>query len=502
MVKSAKQKSIAGDEAFKLYDTYGFPMELTADIAQEQGLDVDRAGFEKAMDAQRERSRAASQFGQGIFVPGAMKLPGSVKPEFVGYDRLEADGHELGIWKNNQWNDAAREGDEIGLILDRSPFYGEAGGQIGDTGTVEVSTGVLQVVDTKWVDDLLVHLVKVTQGEVRVNDPARGKVDPSRRQKVSSTHTATHLLHWALRSVLGPQTTQAGSLVEVERMRFDFASLGGLHEEQRYQVEQLVNEKVRAADHIHTDQKSIDEARKEGALALFGEKYGHHVRVVNIGSYSKELCGGTHLGHTGAIGTLKIVSESSIAAGTRRIEAVVGESALTQQQQESRWLGQVASRLSRPPQQALEGLEELVAQLGQAEKQVKALKLEVAQARSKELIADAKRIDGTLLVSARIDGADRELLAAMADAIRSGLSGGIVLLVSGQPGAVSWVMGLTADLVKRGLHAGKLLKPIAAITDGGGGGRPEFAQAGGKDPAKIPEALAQAEALMREALAK
>ncbi len=499
--RKANRHVIAGEETFKLYDTYGFPLELTVDIAGEHGFTVDRAGFDTAFKAQQARSRAASQFGQGIFIPTTLRLGEDIKPEFVGYQTLQADAVVKGIWKAGEWAKQAQAGDEVGVILDRSPCYGESGGQVGDQGVIEAPKGTLEVLDTKWADELLVHHAKVKQGTVAVNDPVRAHVNAERRLKVARSHTATHLLHWALRKVLGDAAVQAGSLVEAERVRFDFSSLGGLRDEQRAKVEQLVNDRVRASDGVKTDDMELDEAKRLGALALFGEKYGRRVRVVSIGDYSHELCGGTHLVHTGLIGTFRIIEESSIAAGTRRIEAIVGATALERQQQESQLLRQLAERFSRPPHEALQGLEELFQQLRTAEKHLKTLKQELAKIQAKQLVAEAKRIDGVTVVTAQIDGADRDLLASLADAITSSLTSGVAVLASKEDAAsVAWVMAVTADLVKRGVHAGELLKTISAITKGGGGGRPDFAQAGGKDPSRITEALKQTERFVREAI--
>ncbi|MBI3087630.1 MAG: alanine--tRNA ligase, partial [Candidatus Omnitrophica bacterium] len=501
-VRARNHSTISGTEAFKLYDTYGFPLELTVEIAQEQGVTVERSGFEAALKTQQERSRAASQFGGAVFTPTTLTLKNVPRSEFVGYDTLQTDTVVKGIWKQDGWVQSAREGDEVGVVLERSPFYGESGGQVGDRGTIEAPKGRLDVLETQWADELLVHQAKVRQGTVSVNEPVRAGVDAARRLQIARSHTATHLLHWALRKVLGPETVQAGSLVEAERVRFDFSALGGLKDEQRMKVEQLVNSRILAEDRVQTDLMNVEDAKRAGALALFGEKYHSQVRVVSIGDYSKELCGGTHLRHTGSVGAFQIVAESSIAAGTRRIEAMVGESALARRQQDAQVLRAVAEQLGRSPQDVLQGIEDMAEQVKAAERQLKNLKIEFARLQARQFVAEAKRINGVALVTARVDGADRELLAAMADAIRGALTDGVALLVSvEQPSTVAWVMALTATLVKRGLHAGRLLKPIAAITQGGGGGRPEFAQAGGKDPSRIPEALTQAEQLLREALA-
>ena len=417
------------------------------------------------------------------------------------YEALEAEGRVKGIWKQTEWVQSAKEGEEIGVVLDRSPFYGESGGQIGDRGVIESPRGHLEVIDTKWVGDLLVHSARVVQGSVSVEEPVRAKVDAAHRLRVARSHTATHLVHWALRKVLGPETVQAGSLVDAERVRFDFSALGALREEQRLSVEQLVNDRIRAADAVRVDEKTLEEAKQAGALALFGEKYGQKVRMVSIGDYSRELCGGTHLVHTGSIGSFQILSESAIAARTRRLEILVGETAANRQQQESQLLRRVAERFSRPPDEVLQGLEELVGQLKAAERKLTTAKLELAQMRAKQLLADAKQLKGVTVVTAQVDGADREFLAVLADAARSALPGeGVICLVSGKA-PVSIVMATTAGLVKQHrLHAGEMMKAVAPLIQGSGGGRPDFAQGGGKDPAGIPAVFQRINELIQGAL--
>ncbi len=506
-LKRAKQKTIPGAEAFKLYDTYGFPLELTVDIAAEQGLTVDRAGFDAALHTQQERSRSGSQFGGDVFETDALKvraqlagLP-SKEAQFIGYEQVAAEGVVKGIWDGKAWVPTASEGQSVALILDQSPFYGEAGGQIGDIGRIEGPKGAADVKQTSWADETLIHHAVIRQGTLSANDPVRASVDPSRRLQVARSHTAAHMLHWALRKILGPETVQAGSYVEADRVRFDFSSLQGLQEEQRAKVEALVNSRVRLSDEVRTDQMSIEEARRGGALALFGEKYGQKVRVVTIGDYSKELCGGTHLPHTGFVGTFLITGESSIAAGTRRIEALVGEAAAERQQQGDRLLHEIARRMGRPAHEVVAGLEELLGQLKQSEHDRKALQVELAKVEAHRLVAEGKKINGVTFVTSTIKRADRELLAILADAVRQSLQkDGVVLLASSEgPSHVSLVMATTSDLTKR-LHAGQVLKAISPLTQGSGGGRPEFAQAGGKDPSGIPAALKRAEELLREAL--
>ena len=503
------QTLIPGDEAFRLYDTYGFPVELTVDIARERGLAVDREAFSRALGEQQARSRAASQFSGGVFVTDALSIRATLKSlppkeaQFVGYERLQADAVIKGLWDGQRWGKTIPAGASVGIVLERSPFYGEAGGQIGDTGTIEGPRGVADVAQTAWVDDVLVHRATVRQGTLSVQETVRATVDPERRLKVARSHTAAHLLHWALRRVLGPETVQAGSFVEAERVRFDFSSLQALREEQRHEVEALVNSRVRLADEIRATQMRLEEAKQDGALALFGEKYGTSVRVVTIGDYSKELCGGTHLHHTGFVGTFLLVGESSIAAGTRRIEALVGGAAAARQHEQQRLLQEAARRLGRAPDEVVDGLEELLEQLKRAERERRTLQMELAKVEAARLVAEGKQINGVTLVTSTIKRADRELLAALADAVRQSLPGdGVVLLASSEGSAsVSLVMAASRSLTPR-IHAGELLKAISPLTKGSGGGRPEFAQAGGKDPSGIPAALKRAEELVREALSR
>ena len=508
-LQHSKTKEIPGAEAFRLYDTYGFPYELTVDIAREKGFTVDRAGFEMALKAQQERSRAGSQFGGGVFVADALQIRSTIsslppkEQQFIGYEHLQSDAAIKGLWDGKGWVNQVRAGQSVGIVLDRSPFYGEAGGQIGDTGMIEGSKGAAHVEQTTWVDDVLVHHATVQQGSLNINDAVRATVDIERRLKIARSHTATHLLHWALRNVLGPDAVQAGSFVETERVRFDFSSLKPLQEEQRYQVETLVNSRVRLVDEVSTSQMSLEEAKKAGALALFGEKYGGKVRVVQIGDYSKELCGGTHVAHTGFVGAFMIVGESSIAAGTRRVEALVGEAAAAYEAKHRRVLYEAAKRLGRPAHDIVAGLEELLEQIKRLERERKNLQGELAKVKAGRFIAEGKQLNGVTLVSSTIQQADRELLATLADAIRGSLqrAGVVVLAASNGSSEVSFVMAVTSDLTSK-IHAGQLLKAIAPLTQGSGGGRPEFAQAGGKDPSGIPAALKRAEELVREALKK
>ncbi len=507
VMRAAQGRTIAGDEAFKLYDTYGFPMELTVDIAKERGFTVDRAGFEVALKAQQERSRAGSQFGEAVFATDALEVRKAVPSlppkdaQFIGYDSLRADAVIQGLWDGKGWVTKATAGASVGIVFDRSPFYGEAGGQVGDAGRIEGPKGFAEVAQTTWADGVLVHHATVRQGTLSVQETARASVDSERRLKVARSHTAAHMLHWALRKVLGPEAVQAGSYVETERVRFDFSSLSGLREEQRHEVETLVNSRVRLADAVRADQMRLEDAKRAGALALFGEKYGGTVRVVTIGDYSKELCGGTHLPHTGFVGGFLIVGESSIAAGTRRIEALVGESAARRQQESQRLLQEVARRMGRPTGEVVAGLEELLEQLKRAERERKALQGELAKVEAQRLVAEGETVGGVTMIRAAVKHLDRDALAVLADAVRRSLpADGVVCLASEDGGTVSLVLAASPGLAKR-VHAGHLLKAIAPLVGGSGGGRPDFAQGGGKDASGIPAALKRAGELVQEALA-
>ncbi len=508
-LKREKRHTISGEFAFKMKDTYGYPLELLRDIADRHQFTIEESVFEKFMSEQRERSRAGSQFGGDVFVSDALEIRSAITgllpkdEQFAGYQTPppQLDVAIKGLWDGTRWVDRAVAGQTVGIVLDRSPFYGEAGGQVGDTGTIEGSRGCAEVNQTTWVDDVLVHQATIREGALGVSEPVRALVDPEHRLKVARSHTATHLLHWALRKVLGPDAVQAGSYVDVERVRFDFSSLQPLHEEQRHEVEALVNRRVRLVDDVHTNQMRVEEAKQAGALALFGEKYSSKVRVVTIGDYSKELCGGTHVAHTGFVGSFLITAESSIAAGTRRVEALVGEAAAETQRRQQHLLHDAAKRLGRPADEVVQGLEELLEQLKQSERERKALQGELAKVEASRLVAEGKKINGVTFVTSTIKHADRDLLATMADAVKRSLDrDGIVLLASSDgPAHVAMVMATTSNLTSR-VHAGQLLKAIAPLTQGSGGGRPEFAQAGGKDPSGIPTAMKRAEELVRQAL--
>ncbi len=503
-------KKLSGEFAFKMKDTYGYPFELLTDIAQHDGFIVDKEVFSKKLTEQQERSRSGSQFSGGVFVSDTLRIRETIPQlpakdvQFIGYDALEADGVIKGMWDGKAWVPKAAAGQSVGIVLDRSPFYGEAGGQIGDAGSLDGPKGTADIKQTTWIDDVLVHHATIRQGTLSVQETIRARVDPQRRLKVARSHTAAHMLHWALCKVLGPDAVQAGSYVEAERVRFDFSSLQALHEEQRHEVEALVNSRVRLADTVRTRNMQLEEAKRDGALALFGEKYGGTVRVVTIGDYSKELCGGTHLSHTGFVGTFMIVGESSIAAGTRRIEALVGEAAADAEAKERRILHEAAKRLGRPAQDVAAGLEELLERIKHLERERNNQRQQLAQIEAKELVATGEQVNNVTVVTSQIEHANRETLSSLADAIRGTFQQhkeeGIVFLAgSDGPTNVSFVMATTSGVVKQ-VNAGEMVKVLAPLVKGSGGGRPEFAQAGGKDPSGISAALKRVKELVRAAL--
>lgn len=504
--KQSGNKEFPGEEAFKLYDTFGFPFELTEDAVTEQGMTLAREGFEKALKAQQERSRAKSQFGGGIFVGESLTIRdaltgmGTKDEQFLGYDRLSAQTQIRGIWDGKAWVETARAGQQVGLVFEQSPFYGESGGQAGDTGVINAPCGTASVGQTTWIDEVLFHHAVIDEGEVKLNDTIEAHVDPQRRLKVARAHTSTHLLHWALREVLGPGTGQAGSSNVDNKLRFDFTAKQ-VSDKQVRQIEDLVNARVAQADAVSAQIMSLREAKESGAIAMFGEKYGDQVRVITIGDYSKEFCGGTHLPHIGYIGSFKIVGESSISAGTRRVEALVGEAANEVAKQESQALKDAAKVLGRPVKEVVTGIGELQQALKTSEKTRLALQAEIAALKAQTLTQNALSIGEVRLVAQEVPATDRDALKLMADAMRDSMGQNAIVLLATQPESqsVAWVMAATKDLAKR-IHVGKALKSIAAITGGGGGGRPDFAQAGGKDPQKIGEALKQAESIVKEAL--
>jgi alanyl-tRNA synthetase len=503
-LKKEGKTVIPGADAFRLYDTYGFPIDLTEDIAFEQGFTVDRKGFEEALNEQRERARAARKDVTSMQVQSnVFEELGELQATFVGYTELATASKVLAILKDGHPVESAEEGDLIELILDRTPFYAESGGQVADKGIISVGEKAqLQVLDVqKAPNGYHIHKAKVIAGVVEVLDTAEAAIDAEKRADITKNHTATHLLHKALREVLGDHVAQAGSLVEAERLRFDFSHLGAMTPEEIREVERRVNEQIWANQPVTIREMPLEEAKAMGAMALFGEKYGDVVRVVQAGDYSIELCGGCHVRSTGEIGMFKILSESSIASGVRRIEAVTGRGAYAFVQQQTALLEEAADKLKANVNDLPARIEHLQATVKELNKEIEALKGKLASYEVKALIDKVQEVEGIRYVAAALEGLDMDGLRAVAEDLRNRLASAVVVVGTAGEGKVNFVAAVTKDLVGKGLQAGRIVKEVAAITGGGGGGRPELAQAGGKDPAKLQEAIARVPEILRSQLA-
>ncbi|MBK1731923.1 alanine--tRNA ligase [Thiococcus pfennigii] len=478
-------RQIDGETVFKLYDTYGFPTDLTADIARERGLTLDMAGFERAMAAQRERARAASQFGGGR--EAAIEFQGET--EFTGYEHLADRATVVGLYRDGEPAESLVAGEEGLVVLDITPFYGESGGQVGDRGWLTSETARFEVLDTrKKGGDLTFHIGRLSDGEIQLGDRVEASVDAARRRATALSHSATHLLHAALRRVLGEHVQQKGSLVEPGRLRFDFSHYEAVTREQMLAIERLVNAQIRENHLVETRIMSLEDAKASGAMALFGEKYADQVRVLRMGDFSTELCGGTHVKAVGDIGLLKLVAEGGVAAGVRRIEALTGEAALDWVEAEEERLLRLADLLKGGREDVDQKVFQLLERARRLEKEMEQLKGKLAGAAGKDLVAQAQTIGDVRVLAAALDGADAKTLRETLDQLKDRLGSAVVVLGAVSDGKVSLVAGVTKDLTDR-LKAGDLIREVAAKVGGKGGGRPDMAQAGGSDPAGLPAAL-------------
>ncbi len=492
-------RTIPGELVFRLYDTYGFPTDLLRDVALERGLELDLAGFEREMARQRERARAASRFEADYAAPAALEGCAS---EFVGYERLEEEATVLKLLRDGREVERLGLGEEGAVILDRTPFYAESGGQVGDRGWITADGGAeFEVRDTQRVGGAHAHLGVVRAGALAVGQRVRARVDEAARRATALNHSATHLLHAALRRVLGPHVQQKGSLVAPDRLRFDFSHDAPLTREQIEAVERLVNEQIRRNAEVRAEVRPYEEAVAAGAMALFGEKYGDEVRVLSIGDFSVELCGGTHVRRAGDIGLFKIVSESGVAAGVRRIEAVTGERALRWVEENEERLQRVAELLRGRPEEADEKLRQLLERQRRLERELERLRQRLAAGGAGDLASRVVEVDGVKVLAARLDGADAKALRSAVDQWKARLGSAVVVLgTAGEDGKVRLAAGVTDDLTDR-LKAGELVNEVAARVGGRGGGRADFAQAGGTDAARLDEALAAVPELVRARLA-
>jgi alanyl-tRNA synthetase len=478
-------KQISGDTVFKLYDTFGFPMDLTADIARERGLTIDTDGFNEAMEGQRSRARAASQFGSDY--SDNLQFDGSTV--FTGYEHLEDKASVVALFSEGEAVDALEPGKPGIVMLDQTPFYAESGGQVGDQGQLKAANGVFEVSDTqKQGSDAIAHIGSVTTGTLRVGDSVEAQVNWQRRQAIILNHSGTHLLHAALRKVLGDHVQQKGSLVDPERLRFDFAHYEPVSPEQLAEIEHLVNQQIRANAVAETRVMSIDDAKQSGAMALFGEKYGDDVRVLSMGEFSVELCGGTHVDHAGDIGLLKITAESGIASGVRRVEAVTGETALLWVASNEDRLQRIADLVKGSRDDADEKVAQMLDRQRTLEKELKQLKGKMASSQGSDLASQAVEVNGIKVLAARLDGADSQVLRDTLDQLKNKLGSAAVVLATVDGDKVSIVAGVTKDRTGQ-LKAGELVNFVASQVGGKGGGRPDMAQAGGNQPEHLDAAL-------------
>ncbi|MCM3716962.1 alanine--tRNA ligase [Fictibacillus phosphorivorans] len=496
--KSENNLVISGKDAFKLYDTFGFPFELTQEYAAENGMEVDQEGFESEMKAQRERARAARQEVDSMQVQSGVLSDITVKSEFTGYESLSGEARILEVLQKGERVSMVSEGDEAQVILDETPFYAESGGQIADTGTITGNNLQLLVKDVqKAPNGQNLHTVSVEKGVLENNMQVSVVVDRDTRAKVVKNHTATHLLHQALKDVLGTHVNQAGSLVEEGRLRFDFTHFGSISADELEKIEEIVNEKVWANIPVEKMVKNIDEAKAMGAMALFGEKYGETVRVVKVGDYSLELCGGCHVNNTAEIGLFKIVSESGIGAGTRRIEAVTGEAAYRLMNGQVQLLKNTAAKLKTNLKDVPQRIDALNEQIRELQKEKESLTAKLGNLEAGSLVDEVQTINGVSVIAKKVSASDMNGLRSIVDDLKNKLQSGIVILGAENQGKVNIVAGVTKDLVSKGYHAGNLVKEVAVRCGGGGGGRPDMAQAGGKDPAKLEEGIDSAVELIK-----
>ena len=496
IAKLGGHKTIDGETVFKLYDTFGFPVDLTNDIARERGLAIDSAGYEAAMQKQREQSQAASKFGLGL--SSGVQVEG--KTEFLGYEGVSDVGQVVALLKGGAAVQALAAGDEGEVFLDRTPFYAESGGQVGDTGELGNVSARFVVADTQKRGAAYSHLGKLEKGEIRLGDKLAAKVDAARRKAIMANHSATHLLHAALRKVLGTHVQQKGSLVAPDRLRFDFSHFQAITPEELRSIERLVNDEIRKNTAAETREMPYDTAVAEGAIALFGEKYEKDVRVLRMGEFSMELCGGTHVARSGDIGMFKIVSEGGVAAGVRRIEAITAEGALDYVDHTDQLVKEVAGLVRGTRDDVKAKVADALERIRQLEKENRQLKDKLASGQGTDLSASARDVAGIKVLAAQVDGADAGALRNAVDQLKDKLKSAVIVLASvDATNKITLVAGVTADNVAR-IKAGEVVGSVAGQVGGKGGGRPDFAQAGGNNPAALGAALASVEAFVRAKL--
>jgi alanyl-tRNA synthetase len=493
-LRRKKKKILPGEAAFRLYDTYGFPLDLTEDILRTEGISVDHTGFEKLMEEQRSRAREARETLQSD-----ARVPLDQETRFLGYDRLDLGSRVIAIHAEGQGRKEVGEGTQLDLITSETPFYGESGGQVGDRGLIETSRGdLMEVTDTQHLTPrITVHRGRVNKGRFQVGDEVHLRVDGQYRRRTTLNHSATHILHSVLREELGSHVRQAGSLVAPDRLRFDFSHTGPVPPEKLEEIEKKVNARIRLDAEVKIEESDYEEAIRKGALAFFGEKYGDRVRTVRIGDFSVELCGGTHIERSGQIGLLKLQTEGGVSAGIRRVEAVTGEGALDLIRSYEQTIKEIGELTRSSADETAEKVRRLIEQQKNLEKEIERLRSQVGTNQIPDLLAQRKNINGTSVLVTRIDGVDPKQLREIADQLRERMASGVLILLSAGEKKVNLVSSVSKDLTHR-YHAGEIIKKLAAVVGGGGGGRPDFAQAGGKDPLKVGEAMKTAEEILKQ----
>lgn len=490
-----KGKTISGEIVFKLYDTYGFPVDLTADIARERDLHIDEAGFECLMTEQKQRAREASQFG--VDYTKALKL--EAKSEFTGHEKLEDQSNIVVLLKDNQPCDSLKQGEKGAIVLASTPFYAESGGQVGDQGVLVTPGARFQVEDTQKASEAIVHYGQVISGTFKQGETVQACVDEKRRRQIVLNHSATHLLHAALRKVLGTHVIQKGSLVAPDRLRFDFSHFSALTDEEILKIEDLVNEKIREDLSAKIEITDSETAQKKGAMALFGEKYGDKVRMLAMGDFSLELCGGTHVERTGEVGSMKIISETGIASGIRRIEAITGQAAIEYARADEAILKSIAALLKTEKSKTINKVTDLMNHAKQLEKEAQILKQKLAQSSQVDWKSNAKEIGGIQVLVTEIPGADIKLLRTMVDDYKAHFKTAVIVLASVEDQKVNLLAGVTSDVINQ-VVAGELVNFVAQQVGGKGGGRPELAQAGGTQPENLKKALNSVEDWLKDRL--
>ena len=498
-LKSEGKTVLSGDDAFKLYDTYGFPLDLTKEILEEAGYSIDEEGFKAAMEEQRVKARNAREVTNYMGADATVydEIDAAVTSVFVGYDKLVHDSKISVLTTETELVEAVTEGENATIFVDETPFYATMGGQQGDTGVIKLAVAEFVVTDTiKLLGGKVGHVGKVTKGMFKVGDVVTLEVAAKERANTCGNHSATHLLQKALKTVLGSHVEQKGSLVTPDRLRFDFAHFSAMTAEEIAKVEEIVNSEIAANHPVVTQIMNIEEAKATGAMALFGEKYEEDVRVVSMGDFSKELCGGTHVANTGSIVTFKIVSEGGVAAGVRRIEALTGDAVFAYYKDIEKTLAEAAKAAKATPANLTDKIEHMLAEIKALQSEIESMKSKAAKEALGDVMDQVKEVKGVKLLATAVEGVDMNGLRDLGDQLKDKLGEGVIVIASNAGDKVNLIAMATDGAMAKGAHAGNLIKGIAGLVGGGGGGRPNMAQAGGKNPAGIPDAIAKAEEVL------